>query len=216
MENQTRRETSLGFKSEKVQEGLHICYIFNDDNERQETIAKYLNAGREEGEKVSYFVDTITPDELTDHLKELGVDIRKEKKDINLMKALPAYCPDGSFSSPGMLEAFGGLYRQAIDEGFKGARATGEMSWALSKDGKTRVEDLIDYEARLNHVLQDYPCTACCQYDARKFDGATIMDMLSVHPVMIVRGQLVKNPYYIEPDVFLKEYLIRTENMKTK
>jgi hypothetical protein len=32
------------------------------------------------------------------------------------------------------------------------------------------------------------------------------MDMLSVHPMMIVRGQLVKNPSYVEPKVFLKEY----------
>lgn len=28
-------------------------------------------------------------------------------------------------------------------------------------------------------------------YDARRFDGAVLMDVLQVHPVMIVRGQLV-------------------------
>jgi len=52
----------------------------------------------------------------------------------------------------------------------------------------------------------DFLCTACCQYDARRFSGELIMDVLSVHPAMIVRGQLVKNPFNIEPDVFLKEY----------
>lgn len=31
------------------------------------------------------------------------------------------------------------------------------------------------------------------------------MDVLSVHPMMIVRGQLVNNPYYIEPEEFLKQ-----------
>ena len=35
------------------------------------------------------------------------------------------------------------------------------------------------------------------------------MDVLDVHPVMIVRGQLVKNPYYIEPDVFLEKLRAR-------
>ena len=209
MDIKIRRDVSLGFTSEKVLEGLHICYIFNEDYERRQTLAKYLKAGLEAGEKVSYFVDTITTDELAEHLKELGMDIREERKDINLIEALPAHCPDGSSSPPRMLEAFGGLYRQAISEGYKGARATAEMSWALSNEEHVRLEDLIDYEARLNHVLQEYPCTACCQFDARKFDGATIMDMLSVHPVMIVRGQLVRNPYYIDPDVFLKEYKAR-------
>lgn len=36
------------------------------------------------------------------------------------------------------------------------------------------------------------------------------MDVLSVHPVMIVRGQLVKNPYYIEPSIFLEKLKART------
>jgi hypothetical protein len=37
------------------------------------------------------------------------------------------------------------------------------------------------------------------------FDGATILDILKVHPVMISRGQLVKNPFYVRPDDFLRE-----------
>ena len=37
------------------------------------------------------------------------------------------------------------------------------------------------------------------------------MDVLSVHPVMIVRGQLVKNPYYIEPTIFLEKLKARTQ-----
>jgi hypothetical protein len=30
-----------------------------------------------------------------------------------------------------------------------------------------------------------------------------------VHPVMIVRGQLVKNPHFIDPEQFLTEYRAR-------
>jgi hypothetical protein len=32
------------------------------------------------------------------------------------------------------------------------------------------------------------------------------MDVLSVHPVMIINGQLVNNPYYVEPEEFLKKF----------
>jgi hypothetical protein len=35
------------------------------------------------------------------------------------------------------------------------------------------------------------------------------MDVLNVHPVMIVRGQLVKNPYFVEPAVFLEKLKAR-------
>ena len=36
------------------------------------------------------------------------------------------------------------------------------------------------------------------------------MDVLSVHPMMIVRGQIVKNPFYIEPEEFLSQ--LKTRN----
>jgi hypothetical protein len=42
-----------------------------------------------------------------------------------------------------------------------------------------------------------------CQYDANRFDGATILKCLEVHPYMIVHGQVVHNPYYITPQEFL-------------
>jgi hypothetical protein len=31
------------------------------------------------------------------------------------------------------------------------------------------------------------------------------MDVLSVHPMMIVRGQLMQNPYFIDPDEFIEK-----------
>ena len=39
-----------------------------------------------------------------------------------------------------------------------------------------------------------------------------MLNVLSVHPVMIVRGQLVQNPYYVEPETFFKEYRARRED----
>ena len=75
------------------------------------------------------------------------------------------------------------------------------MGWAL--EGLPGTERLIEYEARVNTVVAEYPCTACCQYDARRFDGATLFHVLSVHPAMVVHGQVVRNPYYIPPEKFL-------------
>ena len=65
---------------------------------------------------------------------------------------------------------------------------------------------MITFEAHLEQLIRTHPHTACCHYDARKFDGATLMDVLSIHPVMIVRGQLVQNPYYVKPEIFMEEF----------
>ncbi len=42
---------------------------------------------------------------------------------------------------------------------------------------------------------------AHCQYDARRFDGATLFDVLKVHPMMIIRGQVVRNPFTSSPRI---------------
>ena len=206
-----RREICLGFTPEKVLEGQHMCYIFNDDQERLRVMAKFLESGLLAGEKVLYLADVMTPDEMLDCLEELGIDARSKAKELTMAEAMGAYCPSGTFNGDEMIGVVRDFYHTALDEGYAGSRGTGEMSWCLT-EGKADEIDLMEYEANLTKLVREHPYTACCQYDSRRFDGNVIMDVLTVHPVMIVRGQLVKNPYFIEPDVFLKEY--RTRAMK--
>ena len=205
-----RRQISLGFAQEPVPEGTHICYIYNDDKERNRIMSKFLNQGLNEKEKVLYFVDTVSTEVFEDSMSELGLDIQSSKKDFALSDAGPTYCPDGPFCGDRMINFLGDFYDDAIENGYTGVRGSGEMSWSLV-DGITKTEELLRYEAEINNAVKTRPITAICQYDARKFDGNTIMDVLSVHPAMIVRGQIVKNPYYVEPEIFLKEYQARDQ-----
>lgn len=205
---ESRRKINLGFHPERVEEGQHICYIYTDEMERRRVMSKYLESGLLDGEKVLYLVDVMTPEEMLKCMEQLGIDIRSKGRDLVMKDAAPAYCPSGYFSRDEMLAAVRDFYTSALSQGFAGARGTGEMSWCLV-EGRADPEALMDYEASLNDLIKEYPYTACCQYDARRFDGEIIMDVLSVHPVMIVRGQLVKNPFYVEPSVFLAEYRAR-------
>ncbi len=199
-----KRKVSLGFSDEEFVEGQHIIYVYNNDDERKKTLAKFLRQGLMDHEKVLYLASDISTDEMRAELVALGVDVDKNQKDFDLVPGHYTHCPGHYFSADFMLNMVGQYYTRAMEEGFAGARGAGEMSWALV-EGRATVRDLLEYEARLNAVLGQTPLTTICQYDARRFSGEVIMDMLSVHPMMIVRGQLVKNPYYIEPALFLQE-----------
>jgi hypothetical protein len=83
-------------------------------------------------------------------------------------------------------------------------RITGEMTWALSPNIKG-VENLVEYEARLNPLIEQKNWIAICQYDANKFDPELLFDIVQVHPMMLVRGQVIHNPYYLP----VQEYLAR-------
>ena len=210
-----RRTISLGFTEERVREGQHICYLYNDDAERHRVMARYLDSGLRAGEKVMYLVDSMTPEEMLDCLEELGVEARSKPAGLTVASAASVYCPRGTFDTEEMAGIVRDFYRRAVgQEGCSGARSTGEMTWCLVK-GRADEASLMEYEARLNGVVAGHPCTVCCQYDVRRFDGRIIMNVLAVHPVMIVRGRLVQNPYYVGPEVFLREYRARAKGPGT-
>lgn len=200
-----RRRISVGGEAGRVPEGQHICLIFQDDEEQRRTIARFLRSGLDEEERVLYLADTERLDSTRDWLDEHGVSRADRPEAVVLEEAAFAYCPHGTFQVESMLEVVREFYRDSLRQGFAGARGTGEMSWALH-EGRARKIDLMEYEARLTAVLEEHPYTACCQYDARRFDGETIMDVLSVHPMVFVRGRLLRNPHFVPPGEFLEEY----------
>ena len=200
----SERLVSMGFTDEQFPAATHMCYIYKNDQERMELVSKYLASGLQSGEKLGYFVDLISPEEMREELRALGLNLPDEmdERDFTIKPALEVYCPDGRFVPEYMLGKLRTTYETSINEGYLGARLSGEMSWAL-RDGVYGAERLMEYEALVNNVLVDYPLTAICQYDARRFDGSMLFDVLNVHPMMIIRGQVVRNPYYVPPEIFL-------------
>lgn len=190
--------------------GLHICHVFNEEAERRSIMAQFLEQGVRDGEKSVCLCDSITPEEMYVYLDEQGVDLSCWDAGLLVKNAYSSYCPDGHFDHEKMLSLLRQYNKTALQDGFAGLRVTGEASWAL-RNQKTDIDELMQYEAKVNHLIEEQSILACCQYDARLFSGETIMDVLSVHPMMIVRGQLVHNPFYIDPLTFLKEYHARIQ-----
>jgi hypothetical protein len=197
-------QISLGFTPELFPEGTHICYLYNDGDERMRVVSAYLKSGMAQHESVGYFPDVLTSDLLEKELEKLDIAILSQQQthQYKVTTALDAYCPDGRFDPDRTIAQMRDLYEQSAAAGFSGARISGEMTWALR--GIPGAERLIEYEALLNKFLVDSPLTMICQFDTARFDGATIFDILNVHPMMIVRGQVIHNPYYVPANEYLR------------
>jgi len=197
----TKQNVDLGFVSQNFLEGTHMCLIFKDDEERENVISQYLLSGLLNNEKVSYFAFKASKEEIIASLKKSGVVVNEQNLDV--LSAVETYCPNGKFVPEVMLETLRQFYNTYIGKGYKSCRVSGEMHWALQQISGS--ERLMEYEALVNNVLVTHPVTAICQYDARKFNGETIIDCLKVHPYMIINGQVIENPYYMSPDEFFKQ-----------
>lgn len=106
-----------------------------------------------------------------------------------------------------MLEWHKKFYQDAIGKGYCGSWITGETSWITHQI--PGYERFIEYEADINNLIKVLSATIMCQYDASKFNGAELFDILQVHPLMVVHGQVVRNPAYIKPEAFLKQLKAR-------
>jgi hypothetical protein len=196
---------SLGFAEEKIPCGGHICQIYSDDEEGVDSLLKFLLSGLQTGERAACFSEKIDEKMLRDFFAahDISYDERRQNKAMILSGVNAVYFQDDVFDPDRMLDVLAHYHQESLNFGFPASRVIGEMT--------PRVQDvpggnrLLEYESRVSMLLKERPITTVCQYDANLFDGATIMDVLKVHPQMIVRGAVVHNPFYIPPEEFLKE-----------
>lgn len=202
----TRRQQtiSLGFTDQTFPAGVHVCQIYSDDDERQESLMRFLLSGLQGGERSACFSERTTIAAVRDFLAGYGVDADAMAGSgaLVLSGGRDAYFHEGRFDPTRMLAMVRAFHEQSEAMGFSGARIIGEMPPEVQNvPGGSR---LLEYEARVSMLLREHPVTAVCQYDAREFGGAAIMDILKVHPYMIVRSSVVANPFYIAPEEYLR------------
>lgn len=197
-------EVSLGFTDEKVPVGTHMCLVFTKDEERVDSLLKFFLSGLQAGERTSCFSEELTEETLREYLAQnnISYDERKTEKAIILAGASEVYFESGVFDPDRMLNTLAAYYDEAVQLGFPASRLIGEMIPEIQHvPGGDR---LLEYESKVSMLLRDHPVTTVCQYDANLFDGATIMEVLKVHPKMIINGMVINNPFYIHPKSYLK------------
>jgi hypothetical protein len=205
--NDQRPGVDLGFTAETFPDCHHVCLIYDNEEQRRKIVSEYLAVGLKLGDLVRYFADTTPPQAIRAWLEETGIELSKaeETGSFGIAKAESAYCPSGRFVPPEVIENMVARYAMARQAGYHGSRVSGEMTWALRDiPGADR---LLEYETRINMITETFPHIGMCQYDARLFDGATLFKVLQVHPYMVAQGQIIRNPFYVRPEEFRKEFL---------
>jgi hypothetical protein len=190
----------LGFTATRVPAGTHICQIFNDADERNDSLLRFLASGLAAGESGACFSNTAIDVSLGAFLDSQGLSLAeaKQRGALSLSGASEVYFAGGTFDPTRMLGLLSDFHDRSLRAGFGNARVIGEMTAEIDRiPGGSR---LLEYEARVSMLLRDHPITTVCQYDARAFGGSTIMDVLKVHPMMVVRGSVVHNPYFVPPE----------------
>ena len=194
----------------------HVCAFFNTIDEEHRVLGSFYKDGIDRGDKAAHIVD---PENLQEHLKRLaeaGIDVQK-MTDTGQLEVVPwtdAYVRDHRFDQDAMLATVEKLIQAGAAAGFGLTRLVGHhMDWLFLD--KPATYNLVEYEARLNHVLSNYNDPVICNYNPSKFGAHVAMDIIRTHPLVIIGGLLRENPFFVPPDQFLTEMRERRSARKT-
>lgn len=210
--NQPTRERPGAESREPVRFGgtiigdhCHICAFFHGPDEEYPVLLPFIKEGLERGEKAFHVVDPRLRGEHLGHLGSVGIDavFAERSGQLELRNWQDAYLRDGHFDQDRMLALLQGVLDQARGEGYPSTRLVAHMEWAL--EDRPGVNDIIEYETRLNYFLPRYRDPVVCVYDLAKFGADVVIDVMRTHPMIIIGGILQENPFFVPPDEFLRE-----------
>jgi MEDS: MEthanogen/methylotroph, DcmR Sensory domain len=194
----------------------HICAFFNSTEEEHRVLGSFYKDGLDRGEKATHIVEAEKRDEYLKRLAEAGTHVQ-EMMDTGQLEVLPwtdAYVRDHRFDQDAMLASVEKLLQSGAAAGYPLTRLVGHhMDWLFID--KPAVDNLVQYEARLNHVLSNYDAAVICNYDLSRFGASVAIDIMRTHPLVIIGGLVRENPFYVPPDQFLDEMRERRSTRET-
>jgi MEDS: MEthanogen/methylotroph, DcmR Sensory domain len=195
----------ISFAGSQLAETRHVCAFFNNEEEEYRVLLPFIKGGFECGHKA---VHVVNPHQRGEHLQRLvgaGIDPAGAERNgqFELRTSTEAYLRDGRFDQDRMLEAFEQLASGNDKSGFPLSRIVCRMDWVV--DGGNYVDDVVEFESRVNEVWARHDDAVICTYHLGKFGGDTVIDIMRTHPMVIVGGILQRNPFFVPPSEFLQE-----------
>jgi len=181
----------------EFKQGEHICLVYETADEQRSVAARYLADGLQRGERCLYVAESRAAlEQFRISLRDEGIDaeafagsgalVERTSHEVHLL--------DGTFDCERMLHVLNEAVESALNDGFHGLRACGDMSWLL--EDASGSDQVVAYEALLNQFFQGVRGAGMCLYDRQRLPVEMIEHAFATHSTAIVDGQHQPNPFY--------------------
>jgi hypothetical protein len=134
-----------------------VCAFFHSPDEEYRVLLPFMTEGIELNQRAFHIVD---PSMREDHIRRLeagGIDVaaavRRGQLEVRVWQ--DAYLRGGHFDQDAMLALIEAVLNEGPSRGYSLTRLVAHMEWAL--EDRPGVDDLVEYETRLNYLLPRYP-----------------------------------------------------------
>lgn len=134
----------------------HVCAFFHSHDEEYQVLLPFIKEGFKRSEKAFHIVDPELREEHIGRLESAGIDVAaaEQSGQFELRNWADAYLREGRFDQDKMLALIEEVLESGPRQGFPLTRLVAHMEWAL--EDRPGVDDLVEYETRLNYLLPRY------------------------------------------------------------
>ena len=145
---------------------------------------------------------------MRSYLASAGVDVEKMQTEGRLVLSSKLdHLLDGRFDGDRMIRTLEQAIQQAVQDGYAGLWATGDMTWEMGPERD--FGGLLTYERQLEELFGKYPqLSGICQYHAETLPHMVLRQALISHPAIYVNATLARlNPSYMRPEEYGRSFL---------
>jgi len=146
----------------------HLIFVYDSPEAKYNVLFNYLKVGFNNGEAVVYVASDENPSRIREAMKQFGIPVEEYEKTgaLHILGHEDIYIINGKFSTTTTINLWNKLYKEALKQGFKGLRVTGEVACFFKHN---LIRELIEYEKAL-HTILDIPMIAICAYNASQIN----------------------------------------------
>ena len=150
------QELPISFAGGVLDEHRHVCAFFDSFDEELRVLGPFVKEGLDRQEKAFHIVDPQFTHQYRERLAHAGIPISasEARGQFKLATWDEAYLRDGHFDQNRMLALIEEVLQSGPREGYPMTRLVAHMEWSL--EDRPGVDDLVEYETRLNYVLPRY------------------------------------------------------------
>jgi DcmR-like sensory protein len=134
----------------------HVCAFFHTPDEEYRVLLPFIKDGIDQGEKAFHIIDPMLRPEHLRRLEEATINVAavEQSGQLEVRAWEDAYLRQGHFDQDTMLVLIEEVLNNGKTQGFPLTRLVANMEWAL--EDRPGVDDLVEYETRLNYILPKY------------------------------------------------------------
>lgn len=152
----SERELPIRFAGGTLDRYRHVCAFFDSTDEELQVLGPFIAEGLERGEKGFHIVDPAVQATYPRTLMDHGIDVEPARRSgqLEIRTWDEAYLREGHFDQDAMLALIQEVLDGGKQQGYPLTRLVAHMEWSLQD--RPGVDDLVEYETRLNYVLPRY------------------------------------------------------------